>query len=96
MYFQIFFIYIEIIIFQFSGFNLAEAVNFAPPDWLEMGRKCVENYSYMRRYCVFCHDEIVCKMATQVHKLTLQVRVLLNYFVIVCLPDPTTNSGTIL
>merc|ERR1719362_2519858 len=56
-----------------QGFNLAEAVNFAPPDWLEMGRKCVENYSYMRRYCVFCHDEIVCKMATQVHKLTLQV-----------------------
>ena len=56
-----------------QGFNLAEAVNFAPPDWLEMGRKCVENYSFMRRYCVFCHDEIVCKMATSVDKLTLQV-----------------------
>ena len=53
-----------------QGFNLAEAVNFAPPDWLEMGRKCVENYSFMRRYCVFCHDEIVCKMATQVHKVS--------------------------
>jgi histone demethylase JARID1 len=37
----------------------AEAVNFAPPDWLEMGRKCVEHYSLMRRYCVFCHDELV-------------------------------------
>ena len=32
-------------------------------------------------------------MATQVHKLTLQVRELLNYFVLVCSPDPTTNSG---
>ena len=33
-----------------QGYNLAEAVNFAPPDWLEMGRKCVEHYSFMRRY----------------------------------------------
>lgn len=56
-----------------QGYNLAEAVNFAPPDWLEMGRKCVEHYSMMRRYCVFCHDELVCQMATQAHKLTLQV-----------------------
>ena len=35
------------------GYNLAEAVNFAPPDWLEIGRKCVEHYSLMRR-CVEC------------------------------------------
>ena len=55
------------------GYNLAEAVNFAPPDWLEMGRKCVEHYSLMRRYCVFCHDELVCQMASQANKLTLQV-----------------------
>ena len=52
---------------------MAEAVNFAPPSWLEMGRKCVDHYSYMRRYCVFCHDELVCKMATNAEKLTLQV-----------------------
>ena len=56
-----------------QGYNLAEAVNFAPPDWLEMGRKCIDHYSYMRRYDVFCHDELVCKMATQSEKLTLQV-----------------------
>lgn len=56
-----------------QGYNLAEAVNFAPPDWLEMGRKCVDHYSFMRRYCVFCHDELVCKMATLADKLTLQV-----------------------
>ena len=56
-----------------QGYNLAEAVNFAPPSWLEMGRKCVDHYSYMRRYCVFCHDELVCKMATNAEKLTLQV-----------------------
>ncbi|TRY70876.1 hypothetical protein TCAL_02904 [Tigriopus californicus] len=55
------------------GYNLAEAVNFAPPDWLEMGRKCVEHYSLMRRYCVFCHDELVCQMASRANELTLQV-----------------------
>ncbi len=56
-----------------QGYNLAEAVNFAPPDWLPMGRKCVEHYSLMRRYNVFCHDELVCKMASMADKLTLQV-----------------------
>ena len=55
------------------GYNLAEAVNFAPPDWLEIGRKCVDHYSMMRRFCVFCHDELVCKMATHPESLTLQV-----------------------
>ena len=54
------------------GYNLAEAVNFAPPDWLEIGRNCVEHYSTMRRFCVFCHDELVCKMATHPESLTLQ------------------------
>ena len=56
-----------------QGYNLAEAVNFAPPDWLPMGRSCVEHYSMMRRYCVFCHDELVCKMATTADNLPLQV-----------------------
>jgi len=56
-----------------QGFNLAEAVNFAPPDWLEIGRKCVEHYSLMRRFCVFCHDELVSRMATRPELLTLQV-----------------------
>ena len=55
------------------GYNLAEAVNFAPPDWLQIGRKCVDHYSMMRRFCVFCHDELVCKMATHPETLTLQV-----------------------
>jgi len=55
------------------GYNLAEAVNFAPPDWLAIGRKCVEHYSLMRRFCVFCHDELVCRMATHPESLTLQV-----------------------
>ena len=52
------------------GYNLAEAVNFAPPDWLQVGRQCVEHYSTMRRFCVFSHDELVCKMATHPEQLS--------------------------
>ena len=32
----------------------------------------MEHYSTMRRFCVFCHDELVCKMATHPETLTLQ------------------------
>lgn len=46
------------------GYNFAEAVNFAPVDWIPMGRECVEHYSSLHRYCVFSHDELICKMAS--------------------------------
>ena len=29
----------------------------------------------MRRFCVFSHDELVCKMATMAENLTLQVKI---------------------
>lgn len=38
-----------------------------------MGRNCVEHYSTLHRYCVFAHDELVCKMSTEAEKLTLLV-----------------------
>lgn len=47
-----------------QGYNFAEAVNFTPADWLEKGRECVEHYSQLHRFCVFSHDELVCKIAT--------------------------------
>ncbi len=46
------------------GYNFAEAVNFAPLDWIPLGRECVEHYSSLHRYCVFSHDELICKMAS--------------------------------
>lgn len=46
------------------GYNFAEAVNFAPVDWIPIGRECVEHYSGLHRYCVFSHDELICKMAS--------------------------------
>ena len=31
-----------------QGYNFAEAVNFAPPDWLSIGRDCVAHYSNLK------------------------------------------------
>lgn len=51
------------------GMNFAEAVNFAPADWLPIGRVCVTHYSMLHRYPVFSHDELICKMASQTEAL---------------------------
>lgn len=56
-----------------QGFNFAEAVNFAPADWLPIGRDCITHYSKLRRFCVFSHDELVCKMASDPKDLELGV-----------------------
>lgn len=52
-----------------AGYNVAEAVNFAPYDWLQAGRRCLSNYAKVGRGCVFSHDLLVFNMAKQRHKL---------------------------
>ncbi|KAM5180075.1 lysine-specific demethylase 5B [Mantella aurantiaca] len=52
-----------------QGFNFAEAVNFCTVDWLPLGRQCVEHYRLLNRYCVFSHDEMICKMACKAEEL---------------------------
>ncbi|XP_054432486.1 lysine-specific demethylase 5B [Pteronotus mesoamericanus] len=56
-----------------QGFNFAEAVNFCTVDWLPLGRQCVEHYRLLHRYCVFSHDEMICKMASKAHVLDVVV-----------------------
>jgi [histone H3]-trimethyl-L-lysine4 demethylase len=41
------------------GFNMNEAVNFAPSDWEEYGRECVQRYSEYKKPPVFSHDELL-------------------------------------
>ncbi|VDD84943.1 unnamed protein product [Enterobius vermicularis] len=49
-----------------EGLNCAEAVNFAPPDWLRLGRLCIADYAKVHRKCVFSHDELVVRMVEKV------------------------------
>ncbi|KAJ3042941.1 hypothetical protein HDV00_006248 [Rhizophlyctis rosea] len=41
------------------GFNFAEAVNFALPNWLPHGLNCAERYHEFHKQPVFSHDELV-------------------------------------
>ncbi|XP_036386380.1 lysine (K)-specific demethylase 5Ba [Megalops cyprinoides] len=52
-----------------QGFNFAEAVNFCTVDWMPLGRQCVNHYRLLHRYCVFSHDEMICKMAAKADSL---------------------------
>uniref|UniRef100_A0A914Y5A0 Uncharacterized protein n=1 Tax=Panagrolaimus superbus TaxID=310955 RepID=A0A914Y5A0_9BILA len=52
-----------------AGYNVAEAVNFAPYDWLQFGRLCLQNYADVGRACVFSHDSLVLSMAKDFDEL---------------------------
>ncbi|XP_063661034.1 lysine-specific demethylase 5D isoform X6 [Pan troglodytes] len=58
-----------------QGYNFAEAVNFCTADWLPAGRQCIEHYRRLRRYCVFSHEELICKMAAFPETLDLNLAV---------------------
>ncbi|XP_051747348.1 lysine-specific demethylase 5A isoform X1 [Ctenopharyngodon idella] len=56
-----------------QGYNFAEAVNFCTADWLPVGRQCVAHYRRLQRYCVFSHEELVCKMAADPESLDVEL-----------------------
>uniref|UniRef100_A0A9J8D236 Lysine-specific demethylase 5A n=1 Tax=Cyprinus carpio carpio TaxID=630221 RepID=A0A9J8D236_CYPCA len=56
-----------------QGYNFAEAVNFCTADWLPIGRQCVAHYRRLQRYCVFSHEELVCKMAADPESLDVEL-----------------------
>jgi len=56
-----------------QGFNFAEAVNFAPADWISIGRECVNYYSSIKRICVFSHDELLLKIVNSCDNLTSKI-----------------------
>ena len=46
-----------------SGFNVAEAVNFAQPDWIKYGVRALRNYSETNRPAAFSHQELMLSCA---------------------------------
>ena len=53
------------------GFNVGEAVNFAPVDWIEMGRVACRNYvkGNGKRNAVFAHDRVVVTASKSLKKI---------------------------
>lgn len=53
--------YLEILLlFAMTGLNCAEAVNFAPADWLPHGGFGSELYRRYHKAAVLSHDELLC------------------------------------
>lgn len=40
---------------------------------LPMGRQCVAHYRRLHRYCVFSHEELLCKMAADPESLDVEL-----------------------
>jgi histone demethylase JARID1 len=48
---------------SFSGLNCAEAVNFAPADWLPHGGFGADRYRQYHKAAVLSHEELLCVAA---------------------------------
>uniref|UniRef100_A0A6I8PG15 [histone H3]-trimethyl-L-lysine(4) demethylase n=1 Tax=Ornithorhynchus anatinus TaxID=9258 RepID=A0A6I8PG15_ORNAN len=77
-----------------QGFNFAEAVNFCTVDWLPLGRQCVEHYRLLNRYCVFSHDEMICKMASKADVLDVVVASTVQKDMAIMIEDEKTLRET--
>ncbi|XP_039175006.1 lysine-specific demethylase 5B isoform X1 [Crotalus tigris] len=78
-----------------QGFNFAEAVNFCTVDWLPLGRQCVEHYRLLNRYCVFSHDEMICRMAAKAETLDVVVASTVEKDMAIMIEDEKTLRETV-
>lgn len=56
-----------------NGFNIAESVNFALPNWLAFGRLAVDNYTESGRSSAFSHDQLVYNAALETKELPFEI-----------------------
>ena len=56
-----------------QGLNLAEAVNFALPDWLAWAGRSMDDYREQARYPVFAHEELLCGLALRSREIDPKV-----------------------
>ncbi|KAL6043476.1 Lysine-specific demethylase 5A, partial [Balamuthia mandrillaris] len=61
------------------GFNCAESVNFATPDWLPFGRKAIQRYRTIRRASVFSHHELLCNALNKYEPESLDMALRLRH-----------------
>mmetsp|Transcript_25505 Transcript_25505/g.32484 ORF Transcript_25505/g.32484 Transcript_25505/m.32484 type:complete len:701 (-) Transcript_25505:1209-3311(-) len=62
-----------------TGFNVAEAVNFATPDWLPFGALVVRNYRLLKRTHIFSNIELIVN-ALQLERDPNSIKQLLDAF----------------
>lgn len=76
-----------IVSFGYAGLNCAEAVNFAPADWLPHGGFGAELYQLYHKPAVLSHEELLCVVAkVWFFLLFLYLLSTLNGFIVYHLP----------
>lgn len=62
---------------------------------LPLGRQCVEHYRLLHRYCVFSHDEMICKMASKADVLDVVVASTVQKDMAIMIEDEKTLRETV-
>jgi len=66
--------FIKFLFYYFFQFNFAEAVNFALPDWIPFGQKCIERYREFHKPPVFSHDEMLLATANNCNDIEMGLK----------------------
>lgn len=55
------------------GVNFSEIINFAPGNWLPIGRLTLSHYRNLGLSAFFSHDELICKIASEAAFLDINI-----------------------